>query len=162
MGAERKEAGGKGKEEKWGGGSRVIGLPNMAAGASLSLQSRKSSTWSSGVQALLLNMDPPIWPMWPMQPMSSMLGTYHTLVLFILLVLNLQVTPWLEAPAAVATLVTLSTGARTKSCHKPPIAPLLRICLADFLEQLCLSRVSLCSSKMAPIACSGWPALILL
>lgn len=117
-----------------GRGSRGSRLPNMAAGASLSSQSRKSSsTWSSGVQALLLNMDPLIRPMWPVQPVSPLLGTHHTLVLFILLALNLQVTPWLQPHLLLQPQLPLSSHfaqvPTLRAATSLPSALLLRLCL---------------------------------
>lgn len=90
----------------WEGSSRGSGLPTTAAGASLSSQSRNSSTWSFGVQDRLINMCPPIRPR---QPTSPLLRTRHTLVLFILLVLNLQVTLRLEAQLLLQPQLPLSS-----------------------------------------------------
>lgn len=100
---------GRGQQRQW--------LPNMTAGASFSSPSRNGSTWSFDVQDLLLNMDPPIWPMWSMQPMSPHSGLSHSAGSE-LAGHTLAQNPFL-APAIVATIITLPTGARTKSCRKP-------------------------------------------
>jgi hypothetical protein len=56
------------------------------------------------------------------------------------------------APATVATIITLPIGAHPKSCRKPGISSTTQNLLGGLLEQLCPTRVSLCSSKKAPIS----------